>query len=111
MKRIDFEMTSKELDHLIEGQKVIVIDLRQEDEYRRTHIENAINVPYYEFNLQKISILLIKTKKAILVYCSKGGSSMAIVYELSEYGIQAKSLKGGISMYKGRYLWTNPDRD
>ena len=76
---------------------VWIVDVRSGEEYRRSHIRYAVNIPYEpgkEWNLPG--------EKEIVVYCERGATSMAAVREMIRQGYRALSVAGGITEYKGR---------
>ena len=78
---------------------VWIVDVRSGEEYRRSHIRYAVNIPYEpgkEWNLPG--------EKEIVVYCERGATSMAAVREMIRRGYRALSVAGGITEYKGRNL-------
>ena len=78
---------------------VWIVDVRSGEEYRRSHIRYAVNIPYEpgkEWNLPG--------EKEIVVYCERGATSMAAVREMIRQGYRALSVAGGITEYKGRNL-------
>lgn len=78
---------------------VWIVDVRSGEEYRRSHIRYAVNIPYEpgkEWDLPG--------EKEIVVYCERGATSMAAVREMIRQGYRALSVAGGITEYKGRNL-------
>ena len=78
---------------------VWIVDVRSGEEYRRSHIRYAVNIPYEpgkEWNLPG--------EKEIVVYCERGATSMAAVRELIRLGYLALSEAEGITDYKGRNM-------
>ena len=76
-----------------------IVHVRSGEEYRRSHIRYAVNIPYEpgkEWNLPG--------EKEIVVYCERGATSMAAVREMIRRGYRALSVAGGITEYKGRNL-------
>jgi len=63
-----------ELKALIDGKgkELVIVDVRDESEFREGHIPSAINIPVETFALR--SEVLPKEKK-IIVYCNTGGRS------------------------------------
>lgn len=79
--------------------EVWIVDVRSGEEYRRSHIRYAVNIPYEPgkaWNLPE--------EKEIVVYCERGATSMAAVREMIRQGYRALSVAGGITEYKGRNL-------
>ena len=71
---------------LIEEKNTVIIDVRTKDEYKTSHMENAINIPYDKIKEE------IKTKKdiskdtPIIVYCKSGARSEKAYNALIEAG-------------------------
>lgn len=61
---------------------VILLDTREEKEFKVSHLKNAIYVGYNNFKLKETLIKLPKDKSAkILVYCSLGIRSETIAHK------------------------------
>ena len=93
-----------ELDQYLERHNCRLVDLRNCKQFEGTHIRNAINIPYaqLERNLQQFSKQI-----PIVLYCDRGGASLAACKRLSELGYEALSVMGGLNSYRGRYLEKN----
>lgn len=76
-----------------------IVDVRPREEYRKSHIRHATNIPYQGGQIWKLP-----RKKKIIVYCERGATSMAAVREMIQQGYAAYSVAGGITEYKGRNL-------
>jgi rhodanese-related sulfurtransferase len=79
---------------------IILVDVRKEAEYEISHIPGAINLadPF------DIAALASETNKDVVVYCSVGYRSAAVVHELKNLGINnATNLEGSI------FEWANED--
>lgn len=92
---------SHKLDELIEDKSAIIIDLRDEDEFRYAHIKFAINIAPEK--LEKEKDLLPNTKK-IVIYCDMGATSAMCARTMAKNGFIVYNLVGGIKGYKGKYL-------
>ncbi len=70
----------------------IVVDLRGSQEYYKSHIENAINIPSAD-----VSQILEFGKKdhTWILYCRRGSFSFKLASELSDYGYKALAVVGG----------------
>lgn len=70
----------------------IVVDLRGEQDYYKSHIENAINIPSAD-----VSQILEFGKKEYtwILYCRRGSFSFKLASELSDYGYKALAVVGG----------------
>lgn len=79
----------------------VIIDLREPSSYKKTHIRNSINIPYESINYR--DFMQYKGQQIIL-YCDRGSASMIVSRELIKRGYNAKSVIGGIEMYRGKEL-------
>ncbi|MFQ5661032.1 MAG: cyclic nucleotide-binding domain-containing protein [Gammaproteobacteria bacterium] len=71
----------------------IWVDVRLESEHKNSGIEGSLNIPLFMLRLKADS--LDPAKKYIL-YCDTGRRSSAAAFLLSERGLQAYCLKGGL---------------
>ncbi len=89
------EITSEELfDLLQKNSDVVLIDVREEDEFNLCKINGSINLPLRHLvqNLQKI-----EQEKPLVTICHHGVRSMQAAILLKEYGFNnVASLKGGL---------------
>lgn len=70
---------------MIAKEKVIIIDVRTEGEFKSGHIKGAINVPSTDIELGNLES--IPNKKAYyLIYCSSGTRSREAVKRLASFG-------------------------
>ncbi|MFQ3306132.1 MAG: rhodanese-related sulfurtransferase [Polaribacter sp.] len=86
----------------IEQTKAILLDAREEKEFKVSHLKNAIYVGYSDFKLKETLEKLPKDKDAkIVVYCSLGIRSEVIAYQLITAGYtNVYNLYGGIFKWK-----------
>ena len=93
-------ITSEEAKEIIDsGEKVTIIDVREENEYSEGHIRNSILVPLgkIESNIDNI----VKDKEEpILVYCRSGRRSAEAASKLNELGYKKVYDFGGIIEWK-----------
>lgn len=94
------------VSELAKKENILLLDSREEIEYKTSHIKNAICVGYDKFKLKKIKKLLPKDKtKPIVVYCSLGIRSEDVAEKLKKAGyINVYNLYGGI------FEWKNQDQ-
>lgn len=79
----------------------ILIDIRTNYEYNMGHINNSINIPYYNL-LSNYSHYLNKYQKYYL-YCDYGRQSKEISERLNLFGYDTYSINGGYNEYKKYY--------
>lgn len=83
---------------------VIILDAREDREYKTSHLKNAIPVGYDFFNLDTITQKLPNKKKQIVVYCSIGIRSEDIAEKLKKAGYT-----NIFNLYGGIFEWKNND--
>ena len=94
-------ISARKAESLMDQWEYVVIDLRNDRDYRKGHMQGALNLPY-EF-LDHYIEKLPKNRRYIL-YCSHGGASMLAGRRMSEQGLDVLSISGGILSYRGRLI-------
>ena len=82
------------------GEPLVLIDVREPDEYAITHIEGATLIPMREIpaNLQQLEARA--DEATLIVFCHHGTRSMNVVYWLRQQGVDAcQSMAGGIDAW------------
>ncbi|WP_316744333.1 thioredoxin domain-containing protein [Pedobacter antarcticus] len=77
-----------------------LIDVRTPDEFKSSHLNNAVN---YNFNAEQFKDQLAKLDKnaPVYIYCKGGGRSAAAVKQMETMGFtQITELKGGIMSWE-----------
>lgn len=77
------------------GEDIIILDVREQDEYDEGHIAGAILIPYTEIENKAQELLHDKDKK-ILVYCRSGRRSKIAAESLAKLGYINVKEFGGI---------------
>lgn len=84
----------------IENKDIQLIDVRTPEEFKETHIEEALNIDYYSDNFESEFNKLDKDKPVYL-YCRSGYRSNQSAIKLVEMGFtEIYDLEGGILNYK-----------
>jgi glyoxylase-like metal-dependent hydrolase (beta-lactamase superfamily II) len=97
------------LPRLDRGESVLLLDVRNEEEYASWKVEprrpvQTLHLPYFDFiEDAESSIAKVPRDREVVVLCAQGGSSELIVDMLGEAGIASKNVKGGMVAY-GDYL-------
>ena len=78
-----------------EKNKVIILDVRTEEEFNEGHLEGAILIPDYEIT-EKAEDVLTNKEATIIVYCRSGRRSSAASETLSQLGYSNIYDMGGI---------------
>lgn len=83
---------------LYEGRPyTIILDLREPESFKKFHIKNAINYPYEKIEKGKYCF---PREYIFILYCERGGSSLAAARMLEKKGLRVKSVVGGVQEYK-----------
>ena len=85
-------VTSDEAEAMV-SQGAVWVDVRLESEHKNSDIPGSLNIPVFMLRMKVDS--LDPSKKYIL-YCDTGRRSSAAAFLLSERGLQAYCLKGGL---------------
>ena len=94
------------LDH---GEPVVLLDVRNQDEYESWKLEprrpvETVHVPYFDFIEDGgAAIARVPRGRELVVLCAKGGSSEMVVELLKDAGVRAANVAGGMLAY-GIYL-------
>ncbi len=76
---------------------IMLVDVREKEEYEEQHIPNAIHIPLYNIE-HKLCWLPID--RNIVVYCERGNLSIQAAKMLAVNGRHVWTLAGGIEQYR-----------
>ncbi len=80
--------------------EITLLDVRTPEEYSQGHIENAVNVNWFDEGFDK-QVEKIDKDKTIYVYCKVGGRSAKAQQKLLSMGYKdVVNLEGGYDAYK-----------
>lgn len=94
---------------LLQNQPLFVLDVRNEADFSRWHIEGRaalemLNIPYYDFiEDEETTAARVPKDRDILVVCAKEGSSQYVAEILQSRGATATYLEGGITSWGDYY--------
>lgn len=89
-----FDKTMEEVRADMQDDDVLLIDVREIDEFSNGHIPDAINVPLSE--LEQSAEKVLPKDKTLYVYCRSGQRSTAAVRQLKDMGFEDVYNVGGI---------------
>ena len=81
-----------------DAKNAILMDVRTPEEYDAGHLDQAININWYDANFQD-QVYELDRKKTIYVYCKKGGRSAKAAQMLDSLGYKAVDLLGGYDAF------------
>lgn len=87
-----------ELTKKIENENLHLIDVREVDEYKAGHIPSVSNIPLSEFNQR---LAEFDPHETYYLICHSGGRSAMAGMMLSQIGIEAINVQGGMSQWRG----------
>ncbi len=85
-KDIYEQITAKEAYKMITDKETIILDVREDNEYKKGHLKNSINIPFDELEERFIKEVTDNKNKIIIVYCQSGNRSMIAAEILSSLG-------------------------
>lgn len=88
------------VDEAAKAKDAVFIDSREQQEYKVSHIKDAVWVGYEDFDIKRMNG--VPKDKKVIVYCSVGKRSEDITERLQEAGY-----KDIANMYGGIFEWAN----
>ena len=82
-----------ELDELRMQKDILIVDLRDQDAYRKYHIKGAKNYPYEEMDTWEEELLRYRK---LLLYCERGSESLMVARRMNRRTNEVYTLVGGI---------------
>jgi len=97
-ERTEFDITPQELKAMLEqdGRKVVLLDVREPQEWEICHLEGAILIPLQELpsRLNQLNLTL-----EYVVYCKTGTHSAQAARIMRAAGFRVHNLRGGINAW------------
>jgi rhodanese-related sulfurtransferase len=101
-KRVVSLISPEDLNNLKDIQ---LIDVRTPEEFDEGHLNNAMNIDYYDDNFMNDMSSKLDKSKPIYIYCKSGGRSGKASKKLKQQGfIKVYDLQGGIINWKENNL-------
>jgi rhodanese-related sulfurtransferase len=93
------QIRAKDIENFLGKHNVLIIDVRETEEYKSGHIPSAINIPYRDFEDR---IIQLPFNRELILYCDRGNLSLFLARNLSNEGYNVKNIYGGIRAYRGK---------
>lgn len=88
-----FMLHPREIEQIRKQKNARVIDLRERAEYQKSHYQNAYNLPYRE---NERWLDNFGKGRTYILYCDYGNVSLLVARKLSQRGLSAYTVIGGI---------------
>lgn len=96
LTKVTFEAAYRDVD-----QEDIWLDVRDPDEFKKAHIKESINVPFFSLRMQ---LGTLQRSRRYIVVCEDGVTSAAAAFLLLRYGFEAAFLDGGMTSVPAKSL-------
>lgn len=93
------EISQEEAKEMMDNQEVILLDVREQNEYDSGHIPEAVLLPVGTINEDSAAAVIPEKDTVVLVYCRSGNRSKAAASTLAELGYTNIYEFGGINTW------------
>ena len=93
------QITQEEAKEMMDSQEVIILDVRERDEYDSGHIPGAVLLPVGSIDETTAAEVIPDKDSTVLVYCRSGNRSKTASSALAELGYTNIYEFGGISTW------------
>ena len=93
------QITQEEAKEMMDSQEVIILDVREQDEYDGGHIPGAVLLPVGTINEETAAGVIPEKDATVLVYCRSGNRSKTASSTLAELGYTNIYEFGGINTW------------
>jgi len=99
MAKINY-INAEQLREINESEGLVIIDIREHDEYRREHIPGAVNLPVNNFDYATAN-KLCSSAKTVVIHCLSGNRTRINESKFKQLPIdEVMILDGGINAWK-----------
>ena len=91
------QITQEEAKKMMDTQEVIILDVREQDEYDTKHIPDAILLPVGMIDEDTAEGVIPEKDSVVLVYCRSGNRSKTASNKLAQLGYTQVYEFGGIN--------------
>ena len=93
------QITQKEAKDMMDTQEVIVLDVREQNEFDAGHISGALLLPVGSITKETAAAVIPETDSVVLVYCRSGNRSKTASKALADLGYTNVYEFGGINTW------------
>ena len=93
------QISQEEAKEMMDNQEVIILDVREQDEYDGGHIPGAVLLPVGTINEETAAGVIPEKDATVLVYCRSGNRSKTASSTLAELGYTSIYEFGGINTW------------
>ena len=94
------QITQEEAKEMMDTQEVIILDVREQDEYDSGHIPGAVLLPVGTINEDTAAEVIPEKDSTVLVYCRSGNRSKTAAAALALLGYTKIYEFGGINTWR-----------
>ena len=93
------QITQEEAKEMMDSQEVVILDVREQDEYDGGHIPGAVLLPVSTINEETAAGVIPDKDATVLVYCRSGNRSKTASSVLADLGYTNIYEFGGINTW------------
>ena len=93
------QISQEEAKSMMDSQEVVILDVREQDEYDGGHIPGAVLLPVGTIDQDTAAAVIPEKDTAVLVYCRSGNRSKTASLALAALGYTNKYEFGGINTW------------
>ena len=93
------QISQEEAKEMMDSQDVIILDVREQDEYDSGHIPGALLLPVGTIDEETAAEVIPEKDSTVLVYCRSGNRSKTASSALAELGYTSIYEFGGINTW------------
>lgn len=93
------QISQEEAKEMMDAQEVVILDVREQDEYDSGHIPNAVLLPVGTIDEDAAAAVIPEKDSTVLVYCRSGNRSKTASSALAELGYTNIYEFGGIKTW------------
>lgn len=93
------QISQEEAKEMMDSQEVLILDVREQDEYDSGHIPGAVLLPMGSITEESAAEVIPEKDATVLVYCRSGNRSKTAAKALAELGYTGIYEFGGITTW------------